>query len=80
MEKILEYLTEYGILGLWCAYMIYRDIRNCQRIRQIQEAHEIERARFYQDIKDKLNSLGADAKNHIGYKTFYDGMDRLDKK
>ena len=36
MDTLTNNLFEYGILGLWVAYMIYRDIKTNQRIRDIK--------------------------------------------
>jgi len=37
MEFNLETLFQYGVLGMWCAYMIYRDHKNQTQIRDLVE-------------------------------------------
>jgi len=72
MESLADSLLQYGVLGLWVAYMIYRDVRLHQRLKELEEAHYKERQFYYNEIKDRLTKLLPLVERLPGTKTLYD--------
>ena len=71
MREITEILLEYGVLGLWVIFSIYRERQLTTRMDALELRHSLEREAWNNERTRWLRSLG----RKMGDNTFMEVQD-----